>query len=286
MIDEYRRSWLTLSSELGGSMIRLPWLDHPLTEKQVRNHLMLTLEDDTEEQPWMTMSDLQFWSASSLAHSLRIYARERQLPWYVASMLPILYRWPGAAAKKQLAPDVFVAFAPDHPRSSYDVESELGFPSFVLEVISPSSSAHDRNDKRIAYEELGAREYVLFTPRDVGQSDLEGYRRTTAGPFEPWPLDELGRLWSDVLGLFLVTNGPILQAETSEGYHLLTPDQTAAAWNQAEAIHRQETEARGQAEEDRDEQARARREAEEGRRLAEAELQRLREELDRRPRGL
>ena len=83
-----------------------------------------------------------------------------------------------------------------------------------------------------------------------------------------------------------MTNGPILQAETSEGQRLLTPDQTAAAWNQAEAVHRQETEARRQAEEDRDEQARARREAEEGRRLAEAELQRLREELDRRPRSL
>jgi Uma2 family endonuclease len=273
-------------------MIRIPWLDHPLTEEQVRNHLMLTLEDDTDGQPWMTMSDLQFWSASSLAHSLRIYARQRQLPWYVASMLPILYRWPGAAAKKQLAPDVFVAVAPDHSRSSYDVESEPEFPSFVLEVISPSSSGHDRNDKRIAYEELGAREYVLFTPRDAGQSDLEGFRRASSDRFEPWTLNEHGRLWSDVLGLFLVTSGPILQAETPEGHRLLTPDQTAAAWNQAEEARLQESharqeeaDARQQAERDRDEQARARREAEEGYRLAEAEIQRLREELDRRPRG-
>ena len=39
-------------------MIRVPWLDHPLTEKQVRDHFMLMLEDDTEDKPWMVMGVL------------------------------------------------------------------------------------------------------------------------------------------------------------------------------------------------------------------------------------
>jgi hypothetical protein len=55
-------------------------MSQPLTEEQVRNHFMATLEDDTEDKPWMVMGDLPFWSASSFAHSLRIYARERHLP--------------------------------------------------------------------------------------------------------------------------------------------------------------------------------------------------------------
>jgi hypothetical protein len=238
-------------------MIRLPWRSEPLTEEQVRQHFMLTLEDDTEEKPWMVLGDLQFWSASSFAHSLRIYSRERHLPWYVASRLPILYTWPGVVGKKQLAPDAFIAFPDDHPRQSYDLQIEGGFPPFVLEVVSPSSSARDQVEKRQVYDALGAREYALFTPRDGAPSLLEGYRRVASGQFEPWPRDEQGRLASEVLGLTLVVNGTILQAETPDGQLLLTPDQLAAA---------------------RDEEARARREAE-------AELNCLREEIDRRRLG-
>jgi hypothetical protein len=39
----------------GGMMVRVPWLSHPLTEEQVRDHFMRTFEDDTEDAPWMAM---------------------------------------------------------------------------------------------------------------------------------------------------------------------------------------------------------------------------------------
>ena len=241
-------------------MIRVPWLDHPLTEKQVRDHFMLMLEDDTEDKPWMVMGDLQFWSASSFAHSLRNYARARGIPWYVASMHPIWYSWPGVSAKKQLAPDVYVAFVPDHPRTSYDVDVEGSFPPFILEVLSPSSVARDQVDKREAYDALGVQEYALFTPKSDGHSELTGFRRAADGNFVVWERDAEGRLWSDVLGLFLVVQGAGIQAVTQEGEPLLTPDQL--------------DEARHRAEQERDDEARARREAE-------AENRRLRAELDR-----
>src|SRR5437867_13091279 len=122
-------------------MLHVPLLSQPLTEEQVRDHFMQTLDDDTEDKPWMTMSDLQFWSASAFAYSLRWYARQRSLSWYVASMHPVIYSWPGTTSRKQLAPDVYVAFVPDRPRSSFDADAEGGFPPFVLEVVSPSSSA-------------------------------------------------------------------------------------------------------------------------------------------------
>ena len=139
-------------------MVQLSWRHPPPTKEEIDDLFMLMLEDDTEDAPWMTMGDLQFWSASSFAHSLRSYAHEHGLGWYVACMLPIEYEWPNAARKKVLSPDTFVAFVEERARTSYDVEAEGGFPPFVLEVVSPSSTARDQQEKRLAYELLGVRE--------------------------------------------------------------------------------------------------------------------------------
>ena len=214
---------------------------------------MLTLEDDTEDAPWMVMGDLQFDAASSFKHSLRIYARGHGLPWYVASMLPIRYRSRGSKRKRQLAPDCFVAFVPDRMRESYDLDAEGVFPAFVLEVVSPSSVKRDEQEKLRAYGVLGAREYVLFTPHEKGPSTLAGYHRDASDLLVPWPAEADGSLWSDVLGLRLVVEAGLLLAETVEGERLRSPEQEAAA---------------------RAEEARARREAE-------AENERLRQELSR-----
>ena len=248
-------------------MIKVPWRQPPLTKEEENDLFILMLEDDTEDAPWMVMGDLQFWSASSFAHSLRSYAHEQGFDWYVASMLPITYEWPNAARKKQLSPDTFVAFVEERARTSYDVEAEGGFPPFVLEVVSPSSTARDQQEKRLAYELLGVREYALFTPREGVPSVLEGYRRGATGQFEPWTPDEQGRLWSEVLGLYLVARGALLQAQTAEGRLLLTPEQTGAALRVAEEARRREEEAR--------------RSEEEARRRAEEEAERLRRELER-----
>jgi Uma2 family endonuclease len=234
-------------------MVQTHWQPAPLTKEQADDLFMLFLEDDTEEAPWMVMGDLQFWSASAFAHSLRIYARRQRLPWYVASMLPITYRWGKRKRQQVLAPDTFVAFAPDHPRTSFDVAVEGGFPPFVLEVVSPSSVERDREEKREAYELLGVREYALFTPRAEGGSLLQGYQRDETGLFSTWHPDEQGRLWSEVLGLYLVVRGQLLQAQTPDGRLLLTPEQEGDA----------------------------RERAEEARQRAEAEAEQLRRELDR-----
>ena len=231
-------------------MIKAPWRQPPLTKEQENDLFMLLLEDDTEDAPWMVMGDLQFWSASSFAHSLRSYAHEQGLGWYVASMLPIEYEWPNAARKKVLAPDTFVAFVEERARSSFDVEAEGGFPPFVLEVVSPSSTVRDQQEKRLAYELIGVQEYALFTPREGAASTLEGYRRGATGQFEPWTPDEQGQLWSAVLGLYLVARGTLLQAQTAEGRLLLTPEQTGAALRVAEEARRREEEARRRAEEE------------------------------------
>ena len=213
----------------------LQWRKPPLTQAEDDDLFLLTLADDTEDAPWMVMGDLQFWSASGFAHSLRDYARGHDLPWYVAAMLPIRYQRKGSRRKGQLAPDCFVAFVPEHARNSYDLAKEGVFPAFVLEVVSPSSVKRDEEEKLRAYGLLGASEYALFTPREAGASSLTGYRRDAAGLLAPWPAEADGSLWSDVLDLRLVVLGDLLLAETRDGERLRSPEQEAHARQEAEA---------------------------------------------------
>jgi len=159
-------------------------------------------------------------------------------------MTPILYAWPDYPRKRQLAPDVFVAFAPDQPRTSFDVETEGAFPAFVLEVVSPASADRDQTEKRTAYGQLGAREYALFTPFADRPSELIGYRRSATGTFEPWPADHQGRLWSDVLELYLVAQGTTIRAATRERALLLTLSEVE---QEIERLHQEIERLRGQA---------------------------------------
>jgi Uma2 family endonuclease len=200
------------------------------------------VEDDTEEAPWMVMGDAQFWAASYLATSLDAYAQANARPWYVASMLPILYRRPGEVRTRQVAPDVFVAFVPRRARESYDLEVEGAFPPFVLEVLSPSSVTRDLEQKRRLYRALDAREYVLFAPEPhLAAFPLQGYRRSAVGRFERWLPDASGRLWSDVLGLGLAAEGRLLRALHADGQPLPT-------YAESETARAQEAEARQRAE--------------------------------------
>jgi len=284
----------------GQSVVQIPWRPSPVTDE---NHLFMQgLRNDTKKAPWMRMGDLHFWATSSFAQSLHTYAPEQGLPWYVAARLPIRFHWPGVAREKQLAPDTMVAFVPDHPRMSYDLEAEGTFPPFVLEVVSPSSVTRDEAHKRRAYDLLGAQEYALFRPRQGRASTLRGYRRGTGGQFEPWLPDAQGRLWSVVLGLSLVVQGQLVQAQTRTNQLLPTPGQNAAARRQAEAerqqaeAERQQAEAarqqaeaaQEQAEAERQQAEAARQQAEqeqarevEARRQAQDEIARLRSELER-----
>ena len=193
-----------------------------LTEEESNQLFFLQLDDDTEDAPWMVMGSLQWDATAEFYQSLRYYAESQHRSWFVAGMTPILYRWPGVPRRRQLAPDVFVAFVSDRPRTSFDLDVERDFPPFVLEVVSPSSADRDQFEKRLAYERLGVREYVLFTPREEQASALEGYRRNAAGTFEPWRPDAEGRLRSEVLGLYLLARGTTIRAATPDSVLLPT----------------------------------------------------------------
>lgn len=61
-----------------------------------------------------------------------------------------------------LQPDVLVVCEP----SKLDRRGVRGAPDFIVEVLSPSSAAHDHARKRRVYERAGVREYWLVHPTD------------------------------------------------------------------------------------------------------------------------
>ena len=67
-----------------------------------------------------------------------------------------------AAIDTVVQPDVLVVCDP----SKIDRRGVRGAPDWLLEVLSPSTAAHDQIAKRRTYERAGVREYLLVHPSD------------------------------------------------------------------------------------------------------------------------
>jgi Uma2 family endonuclease len=141
----------------------------------------------------MVSNDYQEMAIAALRYTLQRYRSD----WYVSSDLPILCPRPNNTIG-QVAPDIMVAFVHNHPRDAFDVRVEGGFPPFVLEVVSTESRPRDtgKNKKVRTYNLLSAQEYAIFDPRAKRRPPLSGYRRTSDGGWEEWPLDTRGALRS------------------------------------------------------------------------------------------
>jgi Uma2 family endonuclease len=127
---------------------------------------------------------------------------------------------------KHLAPDVFVVrgVPKDKPRKTYRIWEEGKGLDAVIELTSQSTREEDEQDKFVLYrDELKVPEYFLFDPyAEYLVPPLKGYRLTRRKyvPIEP----VAGRLPSEVLGLHLEANGPILRLyDPAAGRWLLTP---------------------------------------------------------------
>jgi hypothetical protein len=108
--------------------------------------------------------------------------------------------------KVWLQPDVQVVFGVQRGnRSSFKVWEEGKPPDFVLEVASPSTSAHDARHKAREYARIGVREYWRLDPTgSLMGSPLEGYGVRTGSYAAVEPVAEGGEwLRSAVLGLEL-----------------------------------------------------------------------------------
>jgi Uma2 family endonuclease len=187
---------------------------------------------------------------------------------YVSGNL-LVYYVPGDR-RRHLSPDVFVIKGVSkRRRDNYLIWEEGKSLDVVIELTSASTRDEDVEDKMWLYRDvLKVPEYFLFDPHgDYLSPPLQGYRLNQGEyvPIEP----VAGRLPSAVLGLHLERQGSVLRLyNPATGQWMLTPDEKVA----------QETAARQQAEQ-------SLQLSEEARRQAEAEIERLRREIEELRRG-
>jgi Uma2 family endonuclease len=158
---------------------------------------------------------------------------------YVSGNLLVYYQ--EGNPKAAVAPDVFVVFGvPKQTRRIYKLWEEGKAPDVVFELTSRKTRREDLSDKRLLYEELGVREYFLCDPlREYLKPPLQGFR-LDGDYFVPLQPDRLPdgewQLASEVLGLHLQTKENALRLyDPHTEQFLLTPSEEAKARRVAEA---------------------------------------------------
>ena len=164
----------------------------------------------------------------------------------------------------RVAPDVMVIFdIAQKPYDNYKIWETDKIPSVIFEMTSESTQAHDQTKKQELYESIGVLEYWFFDPKGEWMPEkLRGYRRQANLPAKAEDLlvyEAIADGLSQVLELRLEVAGSLINFYRQDnGEKLLIPSELAAAWQ--EEIQRAEL-------------------AEERARLAEQELQKLRDRL-------
>jgi Uma2 family endonuclease len=188
-------------------------------------------------------------------------------------------------------------------RSTFDVPKEGVRPCLVVEVVSPQYEEIRDNDyvaKVEIYERVGIPEYVILEPSLTWRDQVlvMGYRLGPDGRYWRIEPDAQGRILSETTGLLFGEDedGSVLVIDARTGERLRKPAQLEAgeevaneraareekARKAAEERSARDTEARIAAEQRAAQEAEARRVAEEARQAAEAEIARLRAELEHR----
>lgn len=262
---------------------RLECLELPLTPE-------VFLDPQLEDQ--MTQGEWHSEATTDLAADIRDFLRSKRDDVLVLSDVKHYLGIPGLPNP---APDVSVIYGirrsskkkrPD----SFHLVKEKARPSFVLEVVSPKNRKlreADEVDKVEIYQRVGIPEYFLVdTPREKNgfRFDLKGYRLNPRGRYRRIQPDPEGRLLSEQTGLWFSVspNGDrIVMVDAATGEEIL-PRREEKAAREAEARRADREAARAKREAARADQEAARAEQEaEARRAAEAELAKLREQLDR-----
>jgi Uma2 family endonuclease len=222
------------------------------------------------------------WHISAIAYlreSLRMqYRREQKI--YVAAANLFYYEEGNPATF--VVPDVYVVKgATKQDRRIYKLWEERRTPCVIFEITSRSTRRQDLGEKRALYEMLGVQEYFLFDPLgEYLRPQLQAFRLQNDF-YAPIAANEDGAVFSEELQLILQPEAHLLRLiDPKTGQALPTLDEAVELM--AEAIERAETEnQRAEQEAQRAEQEAQRTQAEAQRaNTAEAELARLRAELE------
>jgi Uma2 family endonuclease len=165
--------------------------DLPSTKRDV--------EYPTSDGKPMAETELHFWNMVWLAQMLYNWYADDQQTYVGANML--MYYVEGNP-RRHVSPDVFVTRGiPKRRRDYYLVWEEGKAPDVVIELTSSSTSDEDLKDKfRLYRDVLKVREYFLFDPHaEYLDPPLQGFRLLKGQYKTIQPVE--GRIPSEVLGL-------------------------------------------------------------------------------------
>ena len=203
---------------------------------------------------------------------------------FIGANLTVYYAHEQLQRRQFRGPDFFlVRDTPRIPRNSWVVWEEGGrYPDLIVELLSDSTAAVDRTDKKSLYQNVfRTPEYFWFSPITA---EFAGFR-LTEGHYAAIAPDKRGWRWSTVLDLYLGVEDGWLRYFEPDGTRVLGPAEAALREREQVEQERQRAEQALQqveGERQRAEQAlqqveQERQRAEQERRRSEALAQRLRE---------
>lgn len=178
----------------------------------------------------MGETDAHIAQILDLRFTLARHFRDDPLVYVAADLL--LYYVEGDP-KEFVVPDVFVVRGvPKGERRVYKLWEEGRAPEVVFEITSASTRREDLGTKKVLYADLGISEYFIFDP--TGESlrpPLQAFRLVGA---DYQPLNK--PFFSERLGLELrIESNRLRLFERQTGKRLLTPEEEAVAREAAEA---------------------------------------------------
>ncbi|PHX56625.1 hypothetical protein CP500_004225 [Tychonema bourrellyi FEM_GT703] len=191
-------------------------------------------------------SSLHYLQLSLLVACLEWLWRDRN-NFFIGANLTVYYSEQQLRNRDFRGPDFFlVRNTEKRPRRSWVVWQEDGkYPDVIIELLSESTAKVDRNAKKILYQNrFRTPEYFWFDPEDF---ELAGFR-LIGQEYQAIVANESGRLWSDILELYLGIHEGKLRYFSPDGELVPTPEEAALqAQEQAQQAQEQAQQAQEQA---------------------------------------
>ena len=193
-------------------------------ELEVINDVIFPPGDLYSDEPPLE-SDLHLKQMILLIQCLELFWQNRN-DFYVAGNLTIYYSNRQLKSEKFREPDFFAVLGTERkPRKSWVVWEEDGkYPNVIVEILSNSTAATDRELKKQIYQDtFRTPDYFWFDPVSL---EFKGFYLSN-GEYQPLEANKQGWLWSEQLSLFLGIHEEKLRYFTPQGEILPTPQELA-----------------------------------------------------------
>ncbi|MGB7712464.1 MAG: Uma2 family endonuclease [Microcoleus sp.] len=170
-------------------------------------------------------SSLHYVQLSLLVACLEWLWRDKN-DFFIGANLTVYYSEQQLRNRDFRGPDFFlIRNTQKRPRRSWVVWQEDGkYPDIIIELLSESTAKVDRNEKKILYQNrFRTPEYFWFDPEDL---EFAGFR-LVGQEYQAIVANESGRLWSDILELYLGIYEGKLRYFTLNGQLVPTPEEAA-----------------------------------------------------------